>query len=163
MDRWTSQLPTHPDFLACLLLFHCCLAHPTVMMRRHILEQLDSPLYESSYEHAEDYRLWAKLSGITRMANLQDIHLLYRHHNSQITRTMSSEQLKQANRIRLEQLNRFGLFPNSEELEIHLALCNSQGHGDQAERAWVRKMLSHNLHARTYDQAALIQVLSHFI
>ncbi|MDF9844974.1 MULTISPECIES: glycosyltransferase [unclassified Paenibacillus] len=157
------KLPTDPDLLACTLLFHCCLAHPAVMMRRHVLERLDSPPYESSYEHAEDYRLWARLSGITRMTNLKDCHLLYRHHDAQISRTMSPEQLKQAERISLEQLYQFGLFPTAEELEIHLALFSPKRHGDQAERAWVRKILSNNLQVRKFDQAALNEVLSHCI
>lgn len=158
-----SKLPTHPDSLACSLLFHCCLAHPTVMMRRRILEQLDSPLYESSYKHAEDYRLWVRLSGITRIANLKEVQLLYRQHSEQITRTRGSEQLKQANRIRLEQLNISGITPTSEEWEIHLNLCHSKGNGDQATREWIRKILMNNLTARRYDQTALMQTLNQFI
>lgn len=155
-----SRLPTQPDILACSLLFNCCLAHPTVMMRRNILEQLEGTLYESSYKHAEDYRLWAKLSSITRMANLNEIHLLYRHHEGQITRTMIREQLMQADRIRLELLNQLGIFPNSEEWETHLDLCNWKSNGNPSSPEWVHKILSNNLYVRKYDQAALMQVLS---
>lgn len=158
-----SMLPTHPDTLACSLLFHSYLAHPTVMMRRRLLEQLDSPLYESSYKHAEDYRLWVRLSGITRIANLKEIHLLYRHHSDQITRTRGSEQIKQANRIRLEQLNQLGIAPTSEEWNVHLDLCNSKFDGDQSAREWIRKILFHNLATRRYDQTALMQTLNQYI
>ncbi|MDQ0194557.1 glycosyltransferase family 2 protein [Paenibacillus wynnii] len=158
-----SMLPTQPDILACSLLLQCCLAHPTVMMRRNILERLEGPLYEISYKHAEDYRLWARLSGITRMANLKEIHLLYRHHEGQITRTMSREQLMQADRIRLELLNQLGLYPTPEEWETHLDLCNWKCNGDPSSREWIRKILSNNLLIRKYDQAALMQVLNQWI
>lgn len=158
-----SMLPTHPDHLACSLLFHSCLAHPTVMMRRRLLEQLGSPLYESSYKHAEDYRLWVRLSGITRMANLKDIHLLYRQHSGQITRTKGTEQHKQANRIRQELLKQLGITPTTEEWKIHLDLCNSKCSEDRAAQEWIRKILTSNLAIRRYDQAALMQTLNQYI
>lgn len=162
-EAQVTRLPTRPDILACSLLLRSCLAHPSVMMRRNILDQLEGPLYESSYKHAEDYRLWARLSDITRMANLKEVHLLYRHHEGQITRTMTQQQSMQADRIRLEQLNQFGLFPTSREWNIHLDLCNWKWNGDSSSREWVRKILSNNLHVRKYDQAALMQVLSQYI
>ncbi|MDT3428365.1 glycosyltransferase involved in cell wall biosynthesis [Paenibacillus forsythiae] len=156
----STALPCDPDIVACSLLINCCLAHPSVMLRRRVLDRLHSPPYDPDYQHAEDYHLWARLSAITRIANLEQCYLYYRQHDLQLSRTRRLEQLRQADRIRLDLLNGMGLVPTSEEWELHLNLCYSRRSGDGSEREWIRKILFRNLSARRYDQLALMDVLN---
>ncbi|ASA19864.1 glycosyltransferase family 2 protein [Paenibacillus donghaensis] len=156
----TSTLPLDPDILSCSLLLNCCLAHPTTMIRRHVLEKLTGPLYDPSYQHAEDYHLWARLSEITRIANLEECYLHYRHHNDQISRTKGSEQLEQADRIRLDLIKGLGIVPTQEEWELHLNLCNLRKSSELSEREWIHKLLHINLITRRYNQVALMLVLN---
>ncbi|MBY9078661.1 glycosyltransferase [Paenibacillus sp. HN-1] len=154
-----TALPCEPDILECSLLFHCCLVHPAVMMRRRVLDQLTGPPYDPAYQYAEDYNLWARLSSITRIANLRQYGLYYRLHDQQLSRTQSMEQQKQADRVRMDLLKNMGLTPSPTEWELHRHLCFGTTRC-QPERDWIMKILARNLTVRRYDQAALMDVLN---
>ncbi|QWU15228.1 Glycosyltransferase involved in cell wall bisynthesis [Paenibacillus sophorae] len=154
-----TTLPCDPDIVACSLLINCCLAHPTVVMRRRVLDQLHGWPYDPNYQYAEDYHLWARLSAITRIANLNQCYLHYRYHDQQLSRTKSLEQIWQADRIRLDLLNGMGIDPTPEEWALHLNLCHLRSRG-LSEREWTRKIFSRNLLVRRYDQVALMDVLN---
>lgn len=66
------------------LLFSSCIAHPTVMIRRDVLEQ-NKLRYNSEFAGAEDYCLWWEISKVCTISTLPDILLNYRIHSSQIT------------------------------------------------------------------------------
>lgn len=66
------------------LLFSSCIAHPTVMIRRSVLEQ-NKLRYNSEFAGAEDYCLWWEISKVCGISTLPDILLNYRIHASQIT------------------------------------------------------------------------------
>src|SRR5258708_15473319 len=64
------------------LLFGSMLAHPTVMMRHTLIEQV------SGYQRdaiAEDIDLWTRLVERTRFANLPEVLLLYRQHRRSVS------------------------------------------------------------------------------
>lgn len=57
------------------------IAHPTVMMRKHIIEEFGG--YDSNFRFAEDLDLWLRLlnRGV-RFANLQEVLVRYRQQNT---------------------------------------------------------------------------------
>ena len=55
------------------LLFSTCICHPTVMMRRVVLDDLGG--YRPSALHAEDYELWSRAVFATRIENLPKVVL----------------------------------------------------------------------------------------
>jgi len=55
------------------LLFSTCICHPTVMMRRVVLDELGG--YDPSALHAEDYELWSRAVFATRIENLPHVVL----------------------------------------------------------------------------------------
>ncbi|GHV40027.1 glycosyl transferase [Bacteroidia bacterium] len=78
------------DILSTMLL-HCPLYHPTVMMKRSIIDNM--PLignirlcYKEDYIYAEDYKLWSDLamSGY-RFANIPEVLTMYRISKTQNT------------------------------------------------------------------------------
>jgi glycosyltransferase involved in cell wall biosynthesis len=58
-------------------LFGCSFAHPTVMIRKEILDQ-NKLNYDPCFNYAEDYDLWTRLLKFTRGANLSEPLLRYR-------------------------------------------------------------------------------------
>lgn len=54
-----ARHPTDPMLLGWSLLFGCCVAHPSVMLRRSAV--MDVGGYDPSAEPAEDYDLWLRL------------------------------------------------------------------------------------------------------
>jgi len=94
------RVPTEHGVLKWQTCFSCPLMHPTVMMRREVVERVGG--YDPGMEHAEDYDLWRRLSGVTRLANLDDVLLHLRKHGGNVSATRSSEQ--RANSIRISAL-----------------------------------------------------------
>ena len=68
-----ARHPTDPALLAWSMLFSCCLAHPSVVLRRDRV--LDVGGYDPTTEPAEDYDLWLRMqsSAIGCVANLGEV------------------------------------------------------------------------------------------
>lgn len=64
--------------------------HPTIMARTSLLKE---NRYSEGYPHAEDYELWLRLSQKTTFYNLDKFLLLYRVHDSGITKAKRELQL----------------------------------------------------------------------
>ena len=62
--------PTAPGTIGWFLIFENCLAHPSVIMRRDLVEQLG--FYHPEALHAEDYDLWVRANFVTQIANIPD-------------------------------------------------------------------------------------------
>ena len=75
-----------------LLAIQNCIAHPSVMFRRKILE-LRTPLYDETYKYAQDYELWQFLilQGC-KMHTLEKALILYRKSSQHISRKHRSLQ-----------------------------------------------------------------------
>lgn len=80
------------------MLFSCPFAHPTVMMRTALVRQLR---YDAAWEKAEDYDLWERAAHAGwKMANVLEVLLLYRVHDTQISTATSARQLELALQIK---------------------------------------------------------------
>jgi glycosyltransferase involved in cell wall biosynthesis len=73
--------------------------HPTVMMRRDVLENVGG--YREEFTTAQDYDLWTRLCRITHLANLPEILLFLRRHDMNYTSIKFSQHRK--NRVRVSQ------------------------------------------------------------
>ena len=67
-------------------------AHPTVMLRRDVLEQ-HGLRYDETFQTAQDYELWTRLLTITRAATLREPLLKYRLRDG-VSRLRKVEQLR---------------------------------------------------------------------
>ncbi|EHU5196724.1 glycosyltransferase [Vibrio vulnificus] len=79
-------------------------AHPTVMFKRKIIEQLGYNLYDEKYKHAEDIALWMKLSKNFVFSNIQEALLMYRIHNENVS-ILHQEQQKHSKQAAIEDFN----------------------------------------------------------
>ncbi len=92
---WKSKsYPEYSNRIRATLLIECAVAHPTVMVRREFFE---SNIYDSEFNKAEDYALWALGEQSSKFHNLPEILLHYRLHEGQ---TLSLPQKNAANRVR---------------------------------------------------------------
>lgn len=95
--------PESHDEVEWALSFICPLAHPTVMMRRNVVELAGGYLESASY--AEDYDLWERLSHNSRFANIADPLLLLRKHSSNMSKVWSSDGAVVAARVAKKRIN----------------------------------------------------------
>lgn len=106
------------------LLFFNPLAHPAVMFRRSVVD--DIGLYDLSFEYDQDYELWARASGSHGISNIPDILLKYRIHNNQMGSVFSkTERVESQKRTQYHLLKGMGLNPTKDDMEVHLFLSNA--------------------------------------
>ncbi len=105
----------HPE--ACWqLLFRPPVGHPTVMLRRSLLEQVGG--YDPAFDRAEDYELWTRMVATTRFANLPDALVRYRIHDGRITHREAKTMRAVTLRVRLRYMGRLlGREPAAEDCE----------------------------------------------
>jgi glycosyltransferase involved in cell wall biosynthesis len=66
----------NPQVLKWFHFFQVCVVHPTVLMRREVLEKVN--FYRVDAVHAEDRDLWLRASSVTQFSNVPEILLNYR-------------------------------------------------------------------------------------
>jgi glycosyltransferase involved in cell wall biosynthesis len=111
------KVPENHDAIKLALLRGNCMAHPSVMMRKQILDKF--PLaYNVSKEPAEDYDLWVRLVGIGKLHNLQEVLLDYRVHNTQVSQKRRQQQIESglASRIKILEHLKYSFADNENDL-----------------------------------------------
>jgi glycosyltransferase involved in cell wall biosynthesis len=74
--RGTWRPPTNSKMLKWTLFFGVCVAHPSVLMRRDLMTQLN--FYRPDAEHVEDVDLWFRASSIAEFGNVPEVLLKHR-------------------------------------------------------------------------------------
>ena len=81
------RVPTEHAVIKWYLCFGCPIVHPTVMMKRDVVKRAGG--YSEEVPQAEDYDLWQRLSGMTRLSNLPDVLLCLRKHEGNVSKTQA--------------------------------------------------------------------------
>ncbi|MDR2407695.1 MAG: hypothetical protein LBE13_06255 [Bacteroidales bacterium] len=91
----------HKQIAATMLLYNP-IGHPTVIMRKSVCKNKKC-LYSIDYLYAEDYKLWTDLAieGF-RFTNIQEVLLLSRSSNNQVTNTRGVEMMETSRKIQVE-------------------------------------------------------------
>jgi len=97
-----------PDAIARKLLWRNAFVHPSVVFRRDLVRSVGG--YDERVVRLEDWELWLRLVGRTRMANVPDVVLRYRVHALQHSRRRSfrSTELVVLRRSQIEAARRLG-------------------------------------------------------
>lgn len=155
--------PLNHEEIKCWQLFHCTIVHPTVMIRKSVLE--NHGIRYLYYYHAEDYEIWNRLAAVTQLVNLPDVLLLYRVHANQVSSIHQRAQEVQSECIRRDQLRLLDIDATAEEYQTHLDFCHFRIRVHEYEHyntalAWAHKILEGNLRKQKYDHQTLNAVLS---
>lgn len=81
---------THEEFVHNVSHGGPLLAHPAVMYRRDVVLSVGG--YHKAFRHCEDFDLWLRLADRTRIANLPQRLLRYRHYAGQVSQRHALEQ-----------------------------------------------------------------------
>jgi GT2 family glycosyltransferase len=98
-------VPADPAVVRWFLFFGNCIAHPSVMMRKDLLERLD--YYRPEAVYVEDYDLWIRAAEVTDIANIPEVLVEYRVSEESVSAQNFSVQEKHARRLRTELIGRF--------------------------------------------------------
>lgn len=141
-------------------LFDCPFCHPTVMIRRELLDA-HQLRYDGSYYPTEDYELWSRAIELFPSVNLEDILLRYRIHEKSMTGADWNEMDRQAARVIKPRLLQLGLSATEEDLQFHRNIGRGRSVSlqnlDEINRAevWLHELMNKNHMRRCYDEMAL--------
>jgi len=99
-----KSVRTESDDISAELLFSCPIIHPSAMIRRETLASHNIE-YRMDYPHAEDYKFWAELNTLGKLANIPKVLLKYRISENQISNVFSETQHQKSRLIRRELLD----------------------------------------------------------
>ncbi|MCK5285790.1 MAG: glycosyltransferase [Candidatus Pacebacteria bacterium] len=118
-----KYIKTYSNFekIKALSIFKNILIHPSVMMRKNILDKYDLK-YNEELTHSQDYDLWARLMLYSPITNIKKILILYRIHKENESHLYTKIQTQNSNKTRIKQLKNLKIIPTDEEKIIH---CNT--------------------------------------
>jgi glycosyltransferase involved in cell wall biosynthesis len=151
----------HEDIISNML-FYCTIAQPSVLIRRNIFCK-NGLFYRREETHAEDYGLWVRAASVLKLANIPQVHLYYRIHNST---TNTNIQKGVSSNIRLSQIKKLGINPTTSEIEIHEELSNytftvNKDYVCKA-KSWLEKLQDANFRMNIYPEPAFSKVLLNY-
>lgn len=91
---WPLNAAPHPlgheDFLQAIEIGAPLLCHPAVMYRREVVLAVGG--YHAAFQHCEDLDLWLRLASVTRLGNLPERLIRYRHYAGQVSSRHATRQ-----------------------------------------------------------------------
>jgi len=161
-----SDLPTSNNDLKAELLFRDMIMHPTVMIRRSVMDE-NNLRYDEDFRISQDYDLWGRMIRFTEFANMPEILLKYRFVDSNLTNSTKTEYRESLlKKIFITQLKRLGINPSDEDIRFHIILASKKSISiiDDLSgiKLWLDKIAEKNKEKLFYDQAVIERVLSKY-
>lgn len=96
---WENRTPlTHREIEATMKQ-RCCIGHPTVMMKRKVVETIGGYSEEKNALATEDYELWLRALPLFKFANLPEFLLKHRTHSDQVSNKLGGIQRENTQRL----------------------------------------------------------------
>lgn len=92
-----KEHPLSNQLIKWKMCFENPIQHPTVMMRRDVVKNLNG---YRDFKASEDYDLWQRMSEITQLGNINQKILNYRHHGNNLTSSPNENRSSERNDIR---------------------------------------------------------------
>jgi glycosyltransferase involved in cell wall biosynthesis len=154
---------THPENIRLLLLRYCYLLHPTCMIK-HSLVKKYTLYYNEILTYASDYAWQVKASSHFPISNINDILLLYRQHEHQISTKKSNKQVEFANKTRIQQLTSIGLKIESKDQNIIIDYLIHNIIKKEEDYIFIKRIIAYfieiNKVKKYYDQERLDSLLN---
>jgi len=158
--EWIRKLDTDHQTMRCNFIFEHQMVHPTVIMRKDLLLK-NNLFYNPAYLKAQDYELWCRCGRYFQLANIDEVLLLYRQHNTAEMIRIVSEQLRFSDMIQIQEIRSLGIEPTIEEIELHKEISLWRIHVNQdfvhRNRIWFEKLIEANSRAHYYPEPAFSQ------
>lgn len=115
--------PSNHEAIKVKLCFGTSFYHPSVMGR---VEVFQANPYDKKYEPAEDYDLWTRLVFQGELANLEEVLLMYRVHDNQVSNERKTTQESHSLWCKLQMFSQFQINDYFNLDEINLVVGRKQ-------------------------------------
>lgn len=120
-EEYISHIPVTNAQILSSIFFACPFAHPSVMIKKDSLLQLNE-FYREDYKHSEDYDLWSRLVFVGNSKNIPEFLLNYRVHDKQVSTVFEDHKYQSVSKIQTNLLSQFNIFPTEIESKFLLNL-----------------------------------------
>ena len=154
-----KRVPVNDDNIRIELLSENPFIHPTVMLRKEIIEHYKLR-YDSTMKSAQDYNLWLQFAMKSVMHNIPEVLLKYRIHFTNTTKIRREEQLEYSKQVVIHLLE----FLIEDTITPDYIIFNSQGraflNGNPMEfDALSKKILLANYKMKFFNKKLLLNYL----
>ncbi|MFL1012241.1 glycosyltransferase family 2 protein [Flavisericum labens] len=118
------KCPEHDEVIKVVLLNGNCIAHSSVMIRKDALGFFPV-IYDSSKEPSEDYDLYVRLVKYGKLYNLQEVLMLYRTHNNQLSKKQRAVQNQMACEIKRKLFSNLKFVLSPMEESVFMKILNN--------------------------------------
>ncbi len=151
-----------PEDIKAALFFMNAIIHPSVMIKREILIKY---FYDESYNVAQDYDLWCRISNDFQVANIDEALLEYRWHTSNISLFKKMEVMNNHFRVKLKLLkNLLDREANESEIHLHSMLTGyatfEPSKFNELQR-WCDLLFTINLVQKIYDDTSFKKIMDY--
>ena len=121
---WRTNIS--PEAANCAAFFESCFHHPTVIIRKSVLDEYGA--YDDSIEYAQDCHLWSRLAfdHHLQLTNIPQVLLRYRSHPDKNRDEYRLAQHDKATTLRKKNLARLGIDINDDDYHWHDVLCRGK-------------------------------------
>lgn len=120
-EQYISHMPVTNAQILASIFFTCPFAHPSVMIKKESLLQLNE-FYREDYKHSEDYDLWSRLVFVGNCKNIPEFLLNYRVHDKQVSTVFEDHKYQSVSKIQTNLLSQFNIVPTAIESQFLLNL-----------------------------------------
>ncbi|MES2535057.1 MAG: glycosyltransferase family 2 protein [Pseudomonadota bacterium] len=159
---YTHRYPQSHEEIVSSFLFYNPIAHPTVVMRRSVLQ--DHLLsYSPDYPYAEDWMFWQQIGKVAKLANLPKVLLKYRITAGGSSKKNTDLQRGTQERILRENLAHFNVRGTGQDHALHCQI-GMQNFDPSAERlneieAWLTNLQAQNRERGWFSEETFSRVL----
>ncbi len=121
VEQYISHMPVTNAQILASIFFTCPFAHPSVMIRKDSILQLNE-IYREDYKHSEDYDLWSRLVFVGNSKNIPEFLLNYRVHDKQVSTVFEEHKYQSVAKIQANLMSRFNIELSEVEAKFLLNL-----------------------------------------
>ncbi|MFY4818025.1 glycosyltransferase family 2 protein [Aliarcobacter butzleri] len=161
------KMPSNNDELKVRLLFSVTFAHPSVMMKKELIE-IFKLKYKKDFKDAEDYKFWLDFSKYTQFSNISKVLFRYRYLETSISRiadnTKNEHRYEIISSIFKEVLRELGVQNTEEENKLHFNLgLNQRISKVDINLRFLNKYLSKLIESNKMSKVFNEKYLEHFL
>lgn len=152
--------PINPELSKINLIFNNGFLHPSLIIRKEILENIN--YYDENYRYASDYDLMCRIVQQGNAINLPDVLMKYRHHKQQISNRHALQQTHYADQIRLNYIQSCGFIfdPQQQEIFTHIMGINKNtSHSKIIIENFIENFEIQNTHLNCFNKLLLKRFL----
>lgn len=162
--KWTNI--NDSESIATGLLFDSTLFHSASLIRKELFDKYNIN-YNVNYKSSLDYDLWVKFAQVSaKFYVIPEILVRYRIHENQISTNQKNDQIKNAAKIRITLLNKLGITPTDEEIELHesIGYLKPQNNFNFYKKVnnWFKKIINANKKSKIYSQSSLDYIIANY-